>query len=363
MRRIVINGERFYENRFYGTVRYTYEMLLALDRIAEPGSIALFAPKCGLDQGQFRSIKLIKCGSLSSNNKAASAFARVTWKYLLFPLYAFSSRSLTVNFTPVWGFYNFDVITVHDCTPEAFYAQRHYGETINIWWKRLVRNERKMGQKCRLVLTVSNSAKSDIIKYYHVPERKVKVIPNAWQHFQRVEEDPSILAKYGLEKGSFFFSLGSRLPHKNILWVTSAARKYPRHTFVVTGDNHVVKDTSFEGDIPENMIFTGYLSDGEIKCLMGSCKAFIQPSLYEGFGIPPLEAMSVGADCIVSDIPVFREIYENAVWYMDPNDYENIDLDRIMAQSKDDNAVILEKYSWEKSAAELWDILKELARE
>lgn len=108
----------------------------------------------------------------------------------------------------------------------------------------------------------------------------------------------------------------------------------PQYFFVVTGAKQVVTDTSFEGDIPENMVFTGYLSDEEIKALMRHCKASIQPSFYEGFGIPPMEAMSVGADCIVSNASSLPEVYKNSVWYIDPHDYDSIDLDKIMAQKK-----------------------------
>ena len=358
MRKIVINGERFVEDKYYGTVRYTYEILLALDKIVAPGSITVFTPKCELDQSQFQNIKLKKCGIISSKNSFIAALTRVCWKYILFSLYCFFTNSFTVNTTPVWGFCGFDIIAIHDCTPEMYYAKEHYDETINSWWKRLVRNEQKAAKKCKAVLTVSNSAKKDIVNVYHVPEQKVKVVPNAWQHFTRFEEDNRVLAKYNLKKGSYFFSLGSRLPHKNIKWVTYAASKYPHYTFVVTGDHHVTTDTEFEGKNPGNMIFTGYLKDEEIKALMHHCKAFIQPSFYEGFGIPPLEAMSVGADCIVSDIPVFREIYQDSVWYLDPYGYDQIDLEKTMSETKESRELILNKYSWEESAKELLNLLQ-----
>ena len=162
-----------------------------------------------------------------------------------------------------------------------------------------------------------------------------------------------------LEGVDYFFSLGSRLPHKNIKWVTSAAKLHPQYKFVITGSSGN-RDLSFEGEIPENMIFTGYLKDEEIKSLMRHCKAFIQPSFYEGFGIPPMEAMSVGADCIVSTGGSLPEVYKDSVWYIDPYDYENIDLDEIMSRPKASNEFILDEYSWEKSARLLLDILRKI---
>jgi glycosyltransferase involved in cell wall biosynthesis len=108
------------------------------------------------------------------------------------------------------------------------------------------------------------------------------------------------------------------------------------------------------------VIFTGYLSDEEIKALMNHCKVFVQPSLCEGFGIPPMEAMSVGANCIVSNRASLPEVYLNSVWYIDPEDYDNINIDKIMQSSKNDNDVILNLYSWKKSALELFNYLKAL---
>ena len=104
---------------------------------------------------------------------------------------------------------------------------------------------------------------------------------------------------------------------------------------------------------PKNIKCTGYLKDGEIKALMHHCIAFIQPSIYEGFGIPPLEAMSTGARCIVAKSSSLPEIYQNSVWYLDPLDYSNIDLKKIMANNIDDNNSVLRRFSWAESAMKL----------
>ena len=82
------------------------------------------------------------------------------------------------------------------------------------------------------------------------------------------------------------------------------------------------------------------------------------PSDYEGFGIPPLEAMSVDTDCIVSDIPVHREVYNGAVHYINPRE-PDVDLDRILGEklsvSKEE---ILNKYSWENSAVQWLQLIE-----
>ena len=139
----------------------------------------------------------------------------------------------------------------------------------------------------------------------------------------------------------------------------SAAKQSPNKTFVISGS------TNFEGNagsesIPENVIFTGYLTDEEIKSLMANCTAFIQPSIIEGFGIPPMEAMSAGANCIVSNTSSLPEIYRNSVWYIDPLNYENINLEDIMANEIESKDLILNRFSWEKSSLKLNSLIREV---
>jgi len=175
---------------------------------------------------------------------------------------------------------------------------------------------------------------------------------------RRVKQDDSIISRLGLEERRFFFSLGSHFSYKNFRWVESAAKQNPQYRFVVTGaDIHM--SNMGEEKVPDNVSFTGYLCDEEVKGLMAHCRAFLHPSLEEGFGIPPMEAMSVGAKCIISNAASLPEIYGDSVWYIDPNNYEHIDLDEIMlvplAATNDD---VLVRYSWEKSARMVLDVLE-----
>ena len=107
---------------------------------------------------------------------------------------------------------------------------------------------------------------------------------------------------------------------------------------------------SSPGALPPNVLPAGYLRDTEIKTLMKHCEAFLFPSLYEGFGIPPLEAAAAGAPrLILSDIPVLREICGEAAYYIDPlSDGE--DLPRLLALPPLDYTALLSRCSWEKAA-------------
>ena len=107
----------------------------------------------------------------------------------------------------------------------------------------------------------------------------------------------------------------------------------------------------------ENMFFTGYISDGQIKSLMSHCKAFIHPAIYEGFGIPPLEAMSCGATLILSTATCLPEIYGKSAHYIDPYCYD-IDLDVIVQEHVEKSQIVLEKYNWSIEAKKLLHIIQ-----
>ncbi len=361
MKKILFNGEYYASQKEpSGIARHSFELLRELDKIVKPGEVTILAPKCSVDETEFSNIRFKKVGyNAEKGNKFENRIFKAFWKYMIFPLYCKLGGFLSVNMGLAWKYYQFDVMSVYDCThdilPELITPE------AKPWYENLTKMQRRYLPKAKCVLTDSYDARKDISNVYNVPIEKIKVIYCGWQHLIREKEDESIIERLSLRDREFFFSLGSRFPHKNIKWVNAAANKNPHYTFVVTGSKQGRKDTSYEGEPPENMVFTGYLSDAEVKALMMHCKAFIQPSLYEGFGIPPLEAMSVGADCIVSDRGSLPEVYKNSVWYIDPEDYENIDLDEIISKPKESNDKILNEFSWAKSAEKLWIVLKEVA--
>ena len=363
LRKYIFNGAILAsEKEPTGIARVSLELLKELDKIIEPGEVIVFAPWCSIDSSTFHNIRLKKIGSYGTGHKPkVQKLLRSFWRNVVFRLFVFISGKevVTVNTALAWNKFFFDVISIYDCThdlfPELILPQN------KSWYAKLTDSQRNSCKNARYILTDSFSAQRDINKIYGIDTSRIKVIYCGWQHFNSIDEDDSIIKAHSLVKNEFFFSLGSQLPHKNIKWIVCAARKHPEYKFVVTGTVHVQKDNGFDGEALPNLVYTGYLKDGEIKALMHNCKAFIQPSLYEGFGIPPMEAMSVGADCIVSNTGSLPEVYKKSVWYIDPYDYDNIDLDEIMSRPKEDNDIILNEYSWEKSAKILLEYLRELS--
>lgn len=351
-KKVVFLGDTIVGPEPLGIQRFTVEILKELDKLELPYKVEVLIPNIDNCSLKLKNIKIIRYGK-----RGRTGFL---WRQFDFPHYINKEKAISVDFTLGLTFHGSDVVCLHDCIHEN-YPDDFIGLKAKI--KRLsylIRAKRNV-KKARKIITVSETSKKELVKFYRIPENKIAVIYNAWQHIERIEPDDSILKKFNIHAGEFFFSLGSQLPHKNFKWILEAAKQNPKETFVVTGSNHVRKNNDhYEGT--NNIIFTGFLSDGEIKSLMSNCKCFIFPSLYEGFGIPPLEAMSVGRKCIISNMRSLPEVYGNSVWYIDPYEYNDINIERIMTENIDDNSIVLRKFSWRSSAQKLNEVLEKFAK-
>ena len=182
------------------------------------------------------------------------------------------------------------------------------------------------------------------------------MVGNGWEHIKDIKEDLSVFSKLGIAEGEpYCFALGSRNVHKNSAWIIKTAAKNPDLLFVVSGAN--AGGYSEPEDVPPNLLFSGLVGDGELKALMARCLVFLQPSFVEGFGIPPLEAMSLGRPVIVSDIPVFHEIYGDCARYIDPNG-DGCLIEEVLAQPAESPGRVLSAYTWDNAARAFIDTLK-----
>ena len=201
---------------------------------------------------------------------------------------------------------------------------------------------------CKKIATLSEFSKERIVKIFHVNPNKIVVIPCGWQHFEKIIPDFDVFNKFPqIKVGEYFYSVGSLAPHKNYNWIVENAHYNPNCQYVITGGKREVWKSE-EFNLP-NIVYTGYLSDEQMKAIMMKARAFIFPTLYEGFGIPPLEALSVGVKCIISDIPVLREVYKDSVIYLNPQN-PKLDLTSTLQTKVNEPMDILKKYSWDNAA-------------
>jgi glycosyltransferase involved in cell wall biosynthesis len=213
-----------------------------------------------------------------------------------------------------------------------------------------------------MVLTVSDFSRVQIQKMYKVPDNRIEVIPNGWEHFKDVDCE-AILDNDGfLLPGSFYFTLGSLQKRKNLGWIAKYAAAHPEEKFAISGkavSGFVSGDIAALQTLP-NVKLLGYVTDAQVKWLMKNCKAFVFPSYYEGFGIPPLEALSVGAKIIVGNAASLPEIYKTSAAYIDPYNPECDLSDLLTHMSPDCNQVsdaVLKEYTYDKAAQKLYNIL------
>ena len=108
----------------------------------------------------------------------------------------------------------------------------------------------------------------------------------------------------------------------------------------------------------KNIIMCGYLSDAQVMALEMKAKAFIFPSYFEGFGLPPLEALSCGGKIIISNSSCLPEIYGNTAWYVDP-DKPNVNLDELMKKPVEKPDSILERFTFMNTARKIHEAISE----
>lgn len=356
MKKCVFAGDWVLE-KMVGVQRYAYQILLVLDRWIQEGKVdfevELLVPGNITWSPDFSRIRVVKKGYIRNKKE------KHLWQQVIFPIYVKTTRGIGIDLTAALPVFGCDIYAIHDCIQEAFPENF----TDHSLFRQMIIAKRKIitrNKKCRIV-TLTHDSKREVQKYYRVPDNRIDIVTCGWEHMKTTVEDDSILNKLELNDGcEFFFSLGSKYKHKNFQWVLSAAKNNPKYKFVITGTGVFSNnENELKVVVPENVIFTGYITNEEIKSLMMHCKALIQPSLYEGFGLPPLEAMSVGAKVIVSNASCLPEIYKNAAYYIDPHN-SDCNLDSLMNEKIESAKPILEEYSWEKAAHQLIGVIKKI---
>lgn len=351
MKKIVFNGKRISEKETIGVARYSYEIIKAFDNLCEDLDVEILIPECAKYVPSFKNIKTITYGG-----KKTGRF----WEQTALYFYLVKKRALGINLDGTPPIMKPDVSCKHDVThliAPQIYDGGSWRRKLSRYWHRII--DFSLKYKAKKILTLTQLSKKNIINYYKTSENRVCIVECAWQHMHNIEADYSIFHKYpSLQNKSFYFALGAQNENKNFEWILNNAKLFPENLYVIAGKYVSQFGKKKKYDL-NNVIFLGYISDAEIKALMCECKAFIFPSFYEGFGIPPLEALSVGAEIIVSDSSCLPEIYEKAAHYINPYNSE-VDLNILLQEKVDSKEKVLNKYSWENSAKKLLYILNEM---
>jgi glycosyltransferase involved in cell wall biosynthesis len=259
------------------------------------------------------------------------------------------------------------VVTVHDISYRLY--PQYFPPRVRWMLSLLVPFSMRRAEK---VITVSHSAKRDILDHYDVPESKIAVTHEAAApHFRRVECQETLAgvkAQYGIER-DFVLSVGNLQPRKNIRRLVEAYASMPadlrnRYQLVVVGQalwqhSDIYQEVTDRG-LLSDVIFTDYVPEPDLVLLYNAATMFAYPSVYEGFGLPVLEAMACGTPVVTSNVSSLPEIAGDAALLVDPGDAAAISLamarvlsDRELARHLSAAGVQRARsFSWERTALE-----------
>lgn len=260
--------------------------------------------------------------------------------------------------------YSNKVVVIHDLSflrhPEWF--SKGFYLCYSFLIPRIIRNS-------RYVITVSEFSKREIMELLKVPQDKIKVIYNAVsEEFENQKIiDNTISNKYA----NYILAVSSLDPRKNFKNLILAFNKLniPGIKLVVAGKENrkVFNDTKMRRAADfTNVEFTGHVSDAQLAGLYKNAKLFVYPSFYEGFGLPPLEAMSYGCPVIVSNLASLPEVCKDAAYYIEPYNVESIaeGIKKVLSDQVLREDLIrkgrerIKSFNWDNSAKKLNEVLK-----
>ncbi len=235
-------------------------------------------------------------------------------------------------------------------------------------------------RRARSIITVSRFTENDLLRHYPFSRGKITVTYEATDDKCAVlgrEEEERFLGRLGLLKNDiirpYVLYVGNAYPHKNLERLTRWAKAFPELLFVLVGKEdyfYARLKRKVEADRIPNVLFAGFVPDRELGTLYRHGQAYVFPSLYEGFGLPPLEAMSYGLPVLSSDRGSLPEILGRAALFFDPEDQASFvqGLKTILGDRRLREELVrtgygrLRYFSWDEMADRTLRIYREILR-
>lgn len=312
--RIAING-RFLTQRSSGVQRFAAETIKAIDaQIDGPysalkGRVELLAPREARDF-PLKNIPLRRVGR----------FSGYIWEQIEFPLHARGQLLLNLCMLgPLIA--RHQIVVVHDATVAAL--PDNFSPRFRAAYMFMIP---RLCQRSDLVVTVSDFSRHEIGKWYGADIGRIPVCFEGGEHIKNEPADTAVIDRLDLAGRKFFVGVGVDSANKNIKTVIDAFQKanLKDAVLVLTG----ARDPKVFGHLDiaksDNVRMAGFVSDRELRALYERALALVFPSFYEGFGLPPLEAMNCGCPVIISEQPALLEVCGDAALHCRAEDADQI---------------------------------------
>ncbi|MGI4777616.1 MAG: glycosyltransferase family 4 protein [Janthinobacterium lividum] len=299
-----------------GVYRVAYEMVLAIDKLlSKDAGLAQRITCCILlPLDNFSDLKLQNVELIASGPWSAALDSRL-WEQFVLPWAAKGHVLLNLcNLGPT--IYKNAYTMMHDAQVRA--SPGSYSLTFRLWYQLI---QPRLAKVNRGVLTVSQFSREQLDRYGIVPASRVRVIHNGCDHVLRHGADETMVERAGLTSKTYVVALANTQRHKNIgiLFKAFEAESMRDITLALFG-SAIREDFEKLGyHVPSNVKFVGRISDEELSGLLGEAIALAFPSLTEGFGLPPLEAMLLGCPVVAAPCGALVEVCGDAVLWANPH--------------------------------------------
>lgn len=376
---IAFDGQLFLDAKKTGIAWNAHNLILELAKYPENKcTIRCFTYRC--TKGQMQKLREYQSGgcSLECSSRFRGSWYKLAWACCPIPYSLFFRGKADVaqffNYAVPPGVKGKRIVFLYDMVYKA------YPETMDwktrLWLAWIVKRSCRRADR---IVTVSAFSKKEIIKYLQLPEEKIAVVPCGVDHSMyhpgyTKQQIQHVLDKYGIRQ-PYFLYLGTIEPRKNLQRLIGAYARLQRKNkevpqLVLAGKKGWRCDGIYEKvrrlNLGSQVLFTGYVSQADSPLLMCGAKAFLFPSLYEGFGMPPLEAMACGTPVIVSDASSLPEVAGDAGILVDPYKEDSIchAMEKILKDEEYGRQAAVRGlqrascYTWEKSARILMDVYR-----
>ncbi len=351
---IYING-RFLTRPMTGVERFAYRVCTALADIGQ--DFIVICPKTSLQS----------CYDVSNLHIVYFGYGYSHfWEQCVLPFFFLRKKEYIIfSFTGLGPIIlRNTVMTIHDLS--FLENPKWFSKSYYCWYKLMTPLAVRMSKH---IITVSEFSKKEILHFYpFVNPKRITVVYGAvdLNRFKNPGQEIFQTEDY------YILTVSSLDPRKNLQRLIQAFKDIDKYKLYIVGaHNRVFASYTSQQQEYNNIKFMGHLSDIELIQLYNNATCFVFPSLYEGFGLPPIEAMSFGCPTLVADIPVTREVCGDAALYFDPYDTNNIH--NTIIQYLNNKDVLKEKmqkkgyanvkqFSWKSSAISILKIANETRR-